>query len=60
MYNYDTILGVKRQGIIFNAETNQWEYYSSDPFTRDGEPQPEFVSESFDKCLTYKVSTERT
>ena len=59
MYNYDTILGVKRQGIIFNAETNQWEYYSSDPFTHDGEPQPEFVSDDFSKCLTYKISIER-
>lgn len=44
--------------IIFNPEFERWEVYGNNPVIRAGEPQPEFVSGSFEKCAAYKAATE--
>lgn len=58
MHDYDTILNVKGQGVFFNTEFGRWEYYGKHPVIRAGEPQPEFVSEDYQKCVTYKKIVE--
>lgn len=57
-HDYNSILGLKTQGIIFNPEFERWEYYGADPVVRNGEPQPEFVSINYDKCITYRMTVE--
>jgi hypothetical protein len=56
--DYNSILGVKKQGIVFNPEFERWEYYGADPVMRGGEPQPEFVSADYEKCITYRMTVE--
>lgn len=56
--DYNSILGVKKQGIVFNPEFERWEVYGDDPVIRNGEPQPEFVSVNYDKCITYRMTVE--
>lgn len=56
--DYSTIFGLKKQGIIFNPELERWEYYGCEPVVRGGEPQPEFVSVDYDKCITYEMTVE--
>ena len=43
--------------IKFNPAFNRWEVYGDKPVVRAGEPQPEYVSGSFEKCATYKAAT---
>lgn len=57
-HNYDSIYSVKNQGVVFNTEFGRWEYYGHDSVIRNGEPQPEFVSEDYQKCVTYKMAVE--
>lgn len=57
-HDYNSILGLKTQGIIFNPEFERWEYYGADPVIRNGEPQPEFVSSDYEKCITYRMTVE--
>lgn len=42
--------------IVYNPEMNRWEVYGEDPVIRNGEPQPEYVSESYEKCVTYRMA----
>lgn len=56
--DYNSILGVKKQGIVFNPEFERWEYYGADPVVRGGDPQPEFVSVDYEKCITYRITVE--
>ena len=56
--DYNSILDVKKQGIVFNPEFERWEVYGDDPVIRAGEPQPEFVSTEYDKCITYRMTVE--
>ncbi len=58
MRNYDSIYGVKNQGVVFNTDFSRWEYYGKHPVIRAGEPQPEFVSGDYQKCVTYKMNVE--
>ena len=44
--------------IRFNTDFPRWEVYGEDPVIRNGEPQPEFVSESYEKCRIYKETVE--
>lgn len=55
-HDYDSIYCVKKQGIIFNPEFERWEYYGDDPVVRNDEPQPEFVSADYEKCITYRMT----
>ena len=59
MYNYNTIFAEKKQGVFYNTEYGRWEYYGSNPVIRAGEPQPEFVSADYEKCIVYKMAVER-
>lgn len=56
--NYISTPDGKKQGIFYNTEFRRWEYYGGNPDIRVGEPQPEFVSKDYDKCLTYKMAVE--
>lgn len=58
-HDYNSILAVKSQGIVYNAEFGRWEVYGDNPVIRAKEPQPEFVSEDFYKCLAYKETVEK-
>lgn len=60
MYNYNNMEDEKKQGIYYNTEFGRWEYYSENPVIRAGEPQPEYVSADYEKCLTYKMTVEGT
>ena len=60
MQDYDSIFDLKKQGIIFNPKLERWEYYGSDPIVCSGEPQPEFVSADYGRCITYKITIERS
>ena len=44
--------------ILFNTEYSRWEVYSPDAVIRNGEKQPDFVSDSYDKCITYRMAVE--
>ena len=44
--------------IKFNTDFPRWEVYGENPVIRNGEPQPEFVSDSWEKCITYKMAVE--
>lgn len=44
--------------ILYNTETSRWEVYGPDPVIRNGEPQPQYVSKDFSKCLTYRMVVE--
>ena len=44
--------------ILYNPQFHRWEVYGEDPVIRNGEPQPEFVSDSYQKCITYKMAVE--
>lgn len=57
-HDYSTIPWLKTQGIIFNPNFDRWEYYGAKPIMRGGEPQPEFVSTDYEKCITYKMIVE--
>ena len=39
--------------IKFNPRYHRWEVYSPDCAIRNNEKQPDFVSESFEKCCIY-------
>lgn len=56
--NYNNTSDEKKQGIFYNTEFRRWEYYGEAPTKRAGEPQPEFVSDSYEKCITYKTAIE--
>ena len=58
MYNHNTTNAEKKQGVFYNAEYRRWEYYGANPVIRGGEPQPEFVSADYEKCVTYKTIME--
>jgi hypothetical protein len=47
-----------RQGVYYNTEFGRWEYYGKNPVIRAGEPQPNFVSADYQKCITYKMVVE--
>ncbi len=59
MYNYNTTNVEKKQGVFYNTEYGRWEYYGADNVIRGGEPQPKFVSESYEKCVAYATTVER-
>lgn len=40
--------------ILYNPQMHRWEVYGPDPVIRAGEPQPEFVSDDYEKCITYR------
>ena len=42
--------------ILFNPQLKRYEVYGPDPVIRAGEPQPEFVSDNYEKCITYRRS----
>lgn len=44
--------------IVFNPDFPRWEVYGPDPVVRAGEPQPEFVSPDYEKCITYRRTME--
>lgn len=44
--------------IIFNPEFGRYEVFGPNPVIRAGEPQPEFVSADYEKCLIYKQAVE--
>ena len=44
--------------ILLNTDYARWEVYGDDPVIRAGEPQPQFVNESYDKCITYRMAVE--
>lgn len=44
--------------IIFNPEFHRWEVYGENPVIRAGEPQPDFVSSDYQKCITYRMLVE--
>jgi len=59
MCDYNTTTGDKKQGVFYNTEYSRWEYYGADPVIRGGEPQPKFVSGSYEKCVAYAMIVER-
>lgn len=56
--NYNNTYDGKKQGIFYNTEFRRWEYYGENPVIRAGEPQPEFVSADYEKCIIYKTAIE--
>jgi hypothetical protein len=58
VYNYNTTICEKKQGVYYNTEFGRWEYYGENPVIRAGEPQPGFTSPDYQKCITYKMAVE--
>ena len=44
--------------IKYNTDRSRWEVYPAQPRIRAGEPQPSFVSGSFDDCAAYVARVE--
>lgn len=44
--------------IVYNTEFSRWEVYGTDPVIRAGEPQPQFVSADYERCITYRRAVE--
>lgn len=44
--------------IKYNTEFSRWEVYHEHPRIRAGEPQPSFVSGSFEACAAYVARVE--
>jgi hypothetical protein len=44
--------------IVYNTEFSRWEVYGPDPVIRAGEPQPQFVSADYERCITYRRAVE--
>lgn len=44
--------------ILFNPTFSRYEVFSPDAAVRNGERQPEYVSDSYDKCITYRRTVE--
>lgn len=44
--------------IVYNTEFSRWEVYGPDPVIRAGEPQPQFVSADYERCVTYRMAVE--
>ncbi len=41
--------------IVYNTEFHRWEVYSKNVVIRNGEKQPDFVSDDYQKCITYRA-----
>ena len=44
--------------IKYNTRRFRWEVYPAQPRIRAGEPQPSFVSGSYEDCVTYVARVE--
>lgn len=44
--------------IKYNTDRSRWEVYHAQPRIRAGEPQPSFVSGSFEACVAYVARVE--
>ena len=44
--------------IKYNTDRSRWEVYPAQPRIRAGEPQPSFVSGSFEACAAYVARVE--
>lgn len=44
--------------IKYNTEFSRWEVYPEHPRIRAGEPQPSFVSGSYEACAAYVARVE--
>ena len=60
MQYHNSMIEEKKQGVFYNTDYGRWEYYGSNPVIRGGEPQPEFVSADYEKCVIYKMDVERS
>lgn len=56
--NQIIVKGKEKMQILLNTDYARWEVYGPDPVIRAGEPQPQYVSESYDKCITYRMAVE--
>lgn len=56
--DYNNTSDGKKQGVFYNTEYSRWEYYGENPVIRGGEPQPQFVSGSYEKCVAYAMTVE--
>lgn len=56
--NHNNMNVEKLQGVFYNTEFRRWEYYGQDSVIRAGEPQPGFVSASYQKCVDYQNKVE--
>ncbi len=59
MRDYNITADGKKQGVFYNTEFSRWEYYGANAVIRGGEPQPNFVSGSYEKCAAYAMTVER-
>lgn len=44
--------------IKYNTDRSRWEVYPAHPRIRAGEPQPSFVSGSYEACVAYAARVE--